>query len=77
MANDPAISQPRRPLPGLRRIVILDNDRFRAADFILARRIPAPDTSSRLLFYPRMFYFATIRTPAVTFFEGILRGDGR
>jgi len=76
-ASIPAVSQPRRESPGLRRTVIRDKDRFRKFDVILAFAGVALNTSSRLLFYPRMLYFATISMSARTSFNGAPWGDGQ
>lgn len=76
-ASVPAVSQPRRESPGLRRTVIRDKDRFRNVDIILAFARSALNTSSRLLFYPRMLYFATISIDARVIFSGARRGDGQ
>jgi hypothetical protein len=73
----PAVSQPRRESPGLRRTVIRDKDRFRKFDVILAFAWVALNTSSRLLFYPRMLYFATISMYARTPLNGAPWGDGQ
>jgi hypothetical protein len=76
-ASVPAVSQPRRESPGLRRTVIRDKDRFRNADVILAFAGSALNTNSRLLFYPRMRYFATISMDARAFFNEARWGDGQ
>ena len=76
-ASAPAVSQPRRASPGLRRTVIRDKDRFRNVDIILAFAGSALNTSSRLLFYPRMLYFATISIDARVIFNAARWGDGQ
>src|SRR5262245_26964762 len=76
-ASVPAVSQPRRGLPGLRRTVIRDKDRFRKFDAMLVFVGVPLNTSSRLLFYPRMLYFATISMYARASFNGALWGDGQ
>ena len=73
----PAVSQPRRESPGLRRTVIRDKDRFCNIGAILAFAGPALNTSSRLLFYPRMLYFTTISIDARVSFSGARWGDGQ
>lgn len=70
IASVPAVSQPRRESPGLRRTVIRDKDRFRNVGVILAFTGFALNTSSCLLFYPRMLYFATISMNARVSFNG-------
>jgi hypothetical protein len=76
-ASIPVVSQPRRESPGLRRTVIRDKDRFRKFDVILAFTGVALNTSSRLLFYLRMLYFATKSMYARTSFNGAPWGDGQ
>jgi hypothetical protein len=76
-ASVPAVSQPRRESPGLRRTVIRDKDRFCNIGAILAFAGPALNTSSRLLFYPRMLYFTTISIDARVSFSGARWGDGQ
>jgi hypothetical protein len=61
----------------LRCTVIRDKDRFCNIGAILAFAGPALNTSSRLLFYPRMLYFATISIDARVSFSGARWGDGQ
>jgi hypothetical protein len=61
----------------LRRTVIRDKDRFCNVGATLAFAELALNTTSRLLFYPRMFYSATILIDARVSFRGIRWGDGQ
>jgi hypothetical protein len=70
-ASVPAVSQPRRESPGFRRTVIRDKDCFCNIDAILVFIRSVLNTSSRLLFYPRMFYFATRRMSVRTSFNRV------
>ena len=76
-ASVPAVSQPRRESPGLRCTVIRDKDRFRNVDITLAFARFALNISSRLLFYPRMLYFARISIDARASFNRARWGDGQ
>jgi hypothetical protein len=49
----------------------------RNVDIILAFAGSALNTNSRLLFYPRMLYFATISIDARVIFSGARLGDGQ
>jgi hypothetical protein len=57
--------------------VIRDKDRFCNVGATLAFAELALNTTSRLLFYPRMFYSATILIDARVSFRGIRWGDGQ